>query len=819
MAINRVKAASHKSAIVTATNSFTSSFSLVFGASPAFENKQYTFTLPENSALGTSVGTIKATAADGASLTYKITAGNTNQAFALDSTTGALTLAKFLNRHTQSSYQLSVRASDSTGLADSASVAITLIAPTEEIAVDKVTWSSLSDQPYIFYEGQGKSVNGKWYTFSGFDSEKPSFTPTSRSYYFDPAINTWEPIAPMPPMNGTNYGGVTHAGFTTDNNDIYFAGGYTANESGKGQILGTKEVWKYVVNKDRYERLPDLPRISATGQLEYLQGKLHYIAGTDRVKKIDLDDHYVLDLDNLAAGWDTLAPLPSARQHAGSAVYEGKIYFIGGQTGHDEGSVATRLVHVYDPQTNNWTRVADIPVQENTVGIAHISSSVVVRGNQIIVIGGEYEFQKGTRLVSAYSPATDTWDDLTPLPLIMRGGVATLIGGKLYYTGGKNVRRTYVGEPLSEQKIIRLALVNAENGEEIRLIGKGATVNLANLPTSKVSIRATTSPNAVGSVVFQLSGAQTVTQTESKLPYALLGDRPDSTYVPWNPVPGEYTLDVTPYSAAGGKGLPGTTLKINFTITDAPLVTNLTTTNNLKYELDTLNLGVPIYTDRTYVTTSVPEHLINSVIVKTPNDDKYNNGAGVFALELTRPATVYVAYDPRVKVLPGWLENWQKQKEEILVNDEKNNRYQLYSQSFTAGPITFDGNRASPAAGSLSNYFVVIKAQQDTSKLVTGIDKQAGSVNQNNRLLKVYPNPINKGEKLSLTLENFGKKEEVSLTLYDVAGRTMLTQNLMTNYLGNANLIIPVPSLLRSGVYIIKIVSASGTRQQKLVVQ
>ncbi|MDQ3290772.1 MAG: T9SS type A sorting domain-containing protein [Bacteroidota bacterium] len=730
-------------------------------------------------------------------------------------------MAKFLNRHAQSSYQLNVQVTDVTGLTDDANVVITLTAPIEEPDVAKITWKSVADQPYIFYEGQGKVVNGKWYTFSGFDSQKPGFTPTSRAYVYDPAANTWSPIASMPPMNGTNFGGVTHAGFTTDNNDIYFAGGYTSNANGKGQILGTKEVWKYVVAENRYVRLPDLPRVSAAGQLEYLQGKLHYIAGTDRAKKIDLGDHYVLDIDNLTAGWDTLAPLPSPRQHAGSAVYKGKIYFIGGQTGHDEGSVAFRLVHVYDPETNSWTRLADIPVQENTPGIAHISSSVVVKGNQIIVIGGEYEFQKGTRLVSSYSPATNTWTSLTQLPIIMRGGVGAVIGGNLYYTGGKNVQRTYVGDPLTNQKITSLALVNAENGEEIRLIGKGATVNLANLPTRNLSILASTSPDNVGSVVFQLNGPQTVTHTESKAPYALLGDKSDSSFIPWNPVPGEYALDVTPYSAAQGKGLPGTTLRINFTITDVPLVTNLTSNSGLVYELDTLELGSPIYTDRSFVTTSVPEPLLNSLFVKTPIEDKYNTGTGVFSLQLTRPATVYVAYDSRATALPGWLSTWQKTNTEIVINDPKNGRYQLYSQSFQAGPVSFDGNRARPAAGSYSNYFIIIKEQQGPSKLATSVKDNPGNLGENssNRLLNVYPNPTKQGEQIALSLDNYNKKEKVTVTLHDVTGRIVLTQSFITNNQGEVKTVVSVPSSIKSGVYILKSVGGSGTRQQKLVIQ
>ncbi len=56
-----------------------------------------TFAIDENSANSTAVGTVAATDADGVlnSLTYSITAGNTNDAFAIDAATGAITVNHF----------------------------------------------------------------------------------------------------------------------------------------------------------------------------------------------------------------------------------------------------------------------------------------------------------------------------------------------------------------------------------------------------------------------------------------------------------------------------------------------------------------------------------------------------------------------------------------------------------------------------------------------------------------------------------------------------------------------------------------------------
>ncbi|PVY40662.1 T9SS type A sorting domain-containing protein, partial [Pontibacter virosus] len=78
------------------------------------------------------------------------------------------------------------------------------------------------------------------------------------------------------------------------------------------------------------------------------------------------------------------------------------------------------------------------------------------------------------------------------------------------------------------------------------------------------------SPSAVGSVKFELSGAQSKTFTDSKAPYALHGDngRGNYHYGNWNPpATGAYTLKATPYTGSKATGTAGTPLTINFTFT------------------------------------------------------------------------------------------------------------------------------------------------------------------------------------------------------------------------------------------------------------
>ena len=85
------------------------------------------FSIAENSATGTSVGTVIASDADaGQTLTYDIISGNTGNAFAINSATGAITVARALDYETISSYSLTVQVTDNGSPSKNASAVITI---------------------------------------------------------------------------------------------------------------------------------------------------------------------------------------------------------------------------------------------------------------------------------------------------------------------------------------------------------------------------------------------------------------------------------------------------------------------------------------------------------------------------------------------------------------------------------------------------------------------------------------------------------------------------------------------------------------------
>ncbi|WP_242919899.1 kelch repeat-containing protein [Pontibacter liquoris] len=704
------------------------SVTAVAGTAPVFEKSAYILSISDNAAIGASVGKVAAADPDGSAVTYALTAGNTNSTFNLNSSTGTLAVAKRLNHHYQDRFSLTIKATDAEGLSSTATAVITVTAGTQIADFTSITWGTAASQPIGTHEVHGETVNGKLYIFGGYDVLKqPSWTPTKRAYVYDPATNTWSPIADLPHLpKGTDFGGITHEGLATDGTDIYLAGGYTSNSSGTGQVFGTKQVYRYNVGSNTYTRLPDLPKELAAGQMQYLKGKLHYAGGAN-LSRSDIAEHYVLDLDNLGAGWKAAAPLANPRNHPGSAVFEGKMYYIGGAHHQDDNTVTQATVERYDPETDSWTYVASMPT-----GLDHISSSVIVLGNRILVLGGETSHNVKTSQVLAYSAASNSWAKLTPLPATTSAGVAAAVNGVIYYTGGNFSKTNRKGQPAgttTSQQVASLTLINADNNQDLQTLTNGATLNLATLPTKNFNIRANTNPATVGSVSFQLSGAQTKSVTESIAPYAFYGDDNNGDYYAWTPALGNYTIKATPYTASKGSGTAGTALTVTFSVVNqaSALVSNVSASSGRSYKVADLAVGALPYTDRTYTITSVPSSLTGATLVLTANDDKKSTSSALLTFDLSETATIYVAYDPRGTALPSWLSGWTKLSDKIGINDSKISAMNLYSKSFAAGKVTLGGNLASPAAGAENNYFVVAKpAPVAAATLISNVAATSG---------------------------------------------------------------------------------------------
>lgn len=297
-----------------------------------------------------------------------------------------------------------------------------------------IDWSTkAAASPLPRGEAQSAVVDGKLYVFGGYLKGDPIRLLATVDVY-NPANNRWTRLTKKMPKS------LTHSGTAVDGKNVYLAGGYVGKPTG-GQIFGTTDVWRYNVDTNIWTEMPPLPQARGGGALEVLGRNLHFFGGSD-LSRADKGDHWVLSLNNLKEGWTKAAPLPNPRNHLGDAVLGGKLYAIGGQHGQDRDSVTQTSVHVWNPATSTWNRVAPLPRPRS-----HISGATFVMDGRILVAGGEIMHAHDISDVTAYNPQSNSWKALTPLPSPRRSGVAGSIGNRIFFTTGYQVT-TFKGLPV-----------------------------------------------------------------------------------------------------------------------------------------------------------------------------------------------------------------------------------------------------------------------------------------------------------------------------------------------------------------------------------
>ncbi len=178
--------------------------------------------------------------------------------------------------------------------------------------------------------------------------------------------------------------------------------------------------------------------------------------------------------------WATKASMPTPRGYLGVAVVNGKIYAIGGTVlvYQDVQRTESREVSTneeYDPATNTWASKAPMPIPSSEFATA-------VYNDTIYCIGGGVTQERDPKISvgfnQVYNPATDKWENKTPMPMPQILGKANVIDGKIYVFGrhpNNTINEVY--DPISDTWEIKASIpisidgVSAVYDNKIYLIG------------------------------------------------------------------------------------------------------------------------------------------------------------------------------------------------------------------------------------------------------------------------------------------------------------------------------------------------------------
>eukprot|EP00048_Salpingoeca_helianthica_P019511 m.244983 g.244983 ORF g.244983 m.244983 type:complete len:557 (+) comp34405_c0_seq1:133-1803(+) len=132
--------------------------------------------------------------------------------------------------------------------------------------------------------------------------------------------------------------------------------------------------------------------------------------------------------DSTTNTFTTLAPAPLARANPGAAVLNGYLYVMGGT-----GPGAAGTTHRYHIATNTWS----VSMGLLNYPRSHIFALTIAP--YIYALGGyDTNLQTSANFFERFSPTTNTWQPLAPLPptALAYGSAATVVGGEIYLSGG-----------------------------------------------------------------------------------------------------------------------------------------------------------------------------------------------------------------------------------------------------------------------------------------------------------------------------------------------------------------------------------------------
>ncbi len=174
--------------------------------------------------------------------------------------------------------------------------------------------------------------------------------------------------------------------------------------------------------------LRDEPRAVALGDRIYLVG------GTTEIEEIG-PDRYVLDasdeltrFDPRSGRYEQLAPLPRPLNHVGLTTYRGDIYVAGGY-GRLIDAKTSRAFYRYDPETDTWSRLPDMPAPRAAGAVGILGHSLIWAG------GGRNSVARSETF--AYDFRTRRWSRLPSMGSRREHVGEAVLDGKLYVLGGR----------------------------------------------------------------------------------------------------------------------------------------------------------------------------------------------------------------------------------------------------------------------------------------------------------------------------------------------------------------------------------------------
>jgi N-acetylneuraminic acid mutarotase len=281
---------------------------------------------------------------------------------------------------------------------------------------DAADWRVEPPTPTLRDGPASAQVDGLIYLLAGIETFTDDFQ-RARSLatfeVFDPATRRWSTLPPLPKA-------LNHVAMAAVGGEIYSFGG---NTDRLREYASTGESWRFLVKERRWEPVAPLPTPRGGAGTAVVGDRIFVAGGRAGDRSLDVVESY----DTKTGRWSTHAPMPTRRDHLEVAVDGGRLYALGGRK-EDVVSLATH--ERYDPAADAWSAVPGAP--ERKAGFAYVETpaGLVAAGGESL---DEWRLFGG---VFAFDPDSGRWRTLPSMAEPKHGFAGEYVDGRLYAIGG-----------------------------------------------------------------------------------------------------------------------------------------------------------------------------------------------------------------------------------------------------------------------------------------------------------------------------------------------------------------------------------------------
>lgn len=170
----------------------------------------------------------------------------------------------------------------------------------------------------------------------------------------------------------------------------------------------------------RWTQRAAMPTSRSRAASAVIDGRLYVVGGETISGDTDAMEMYDPNFDT----WQVLPPRPVAARNASAAALDGKFYVAGGCNG----DLPLASVHVFDPDSQGWDEVASLPAPACAL-------TLVAAGERLYAFGG-WDGAKALDAAYVYDPGTDVWRPIASLPAARAMASAVWLRDRIYLIGG-----------------------------------------------------------------------------------------------------------------------------------------------------------------------------------------------------------------------------------------------------------------------------------------------------------------------------------------------------------------------------------------------